>query len=564
MLDTLAFLLAHAESDAEKDLYTELTLTVPVRLTNLLPLLGYLMKPLVHALSAGPDQVNQGLRTLELCIDNLTADFLDPTMGPVLGDLMQALHRLLQPVPADRLHANAAVKILGKLGGRTRRFFEIEKTLSYQPPIDDVFVHLSFDGRGQKVSVAPLVKAAKLGVSSNMSAYHDDGLQVMISTVMTVLQEDGPFPEGNTTFQQAMSGLFLACALPGVKEKALEFVRNYCRRVFAAELTRYENRSESSKIIVDVGRKRHLPLTSAVSDCFVETLVDATPEQREILGEVLFTIVADFRALASTPAFSGRSDSSKAVDRTIQSFAHRFCSLCHEEKWARKMAGVSAIKRLVEKDSHRRFVVELQVDFARALLFCLRDAPKDAPRSAGDVIDLLKNIITTSQSQEDGRHKLPKLAETFVLELNSQSELSRTAAQNCLEHLGEVTGRTVSDLIASIAQAKLLDPNSGPIFSKPVRALPFAMQIGNIEALTYMVNLRPTFIESSEEFTRIVQEVLALADVDDQTLLTKPVTHKQEDWVKSLRISCLRLLRSAVASQDTLLKQTNLLPVRSR
>jgi hypothetical protein len=35
---------------------------------------------------------------------------------------MNALYNLLKPVPFDHLHSHAAVKILGKLGGRNRRF----------------------------------------------------------------------------------------------------------------------------------------------------------------------------------------------------------------------------------------------------------------------------------------------------------------------------------------------------------------------------------------------------------------------------------------------------------
>ena len=73
----------------------ELCLTVPVRLSALLPHLHYLMRPLVLALQAGPDLVSQGLRTLELCIDNLTPAFLDPIMAPVIGDLMQALWKVM-------------------------------------------------------------------------------------------------------------------------------------------------------------------------------------------------------------------------------------------------------------------------------------------------------------------------------------------------------------------------------------------------------------------------------------------------------------------------------------
>ena len=69
-------LLLSAEP-SKRDILVELCLTVPVRLTHLLPYLSYLMQPLVFALRAGPDLVAQGLRTLELCIDNLTQEFLD-------------------------------------------------------------------------------------------------------------------------------------------------------------------------------------------------------------------------------------------------------------------------------------------------------------------------------------------------------------------------------------------------------------------------------------------------------------------------------------------------------
>ena len=59
-----------------KDLFVELCLTVPVRLSSLLPYLPMLMDPLVSALNGSQTLVSQGLRTLELCVDNLQPDFL--------------------------------------------------------------------------------------------------------------------------------------------------------------------------------------------------------------------------------------------------------------------------------------------------------------------------------------------------------------------------------------------------------------------------------------------------------------------------------------------------------
>jgi transformation/transcription domain-associated protein len=189
MLDTLSFLLQHAVDDAQRDLFVELTLTVPVRLTNLLPHLSYLMKPLVHALQAGPDLISQGLRTLELCIDNLTADFLDPTMGPVLRELMAALHHLLRPVPANRAHANAAVKILGKLGGRNRRFQEVENMLEYHKVGARLLAPITFEGRSHQLPLDPLVATAKAALDGSNAAYKEDGLQVLMLTALTAFAE---------------------------------------------------------------------------------------------------------------------------------------------------------------------------------------------------------------------------------------------------------------------------------------------------------------------------------------------------------------------------------------
>ena len=189
MLDTLAYLLQHAMSNLQRDLFVELTLTVPVRLTNLLPYLSYLMKPLVHALSAGPDLISQGLRTLELCIDNLTADFLDPTMGPVLRDLMAALHHLLKPIPANRNHAHAAVKILGKLGGRNRLFQEVENNLEYRTTTSDLLAVISFEGKTHRLVLSPLITTACLAMEEETLAYREDGLQLLMLSALTVFQE---------------------------------------------------------------------------------------------------------------------------------------------------------------------------------------------------------------------------------------------------------------------------------------------------------------------------------------------------------------------------------------
>lgn len=90
------------------------------------------MKPLVSALQGGSELVSQGLRTLELCIDNLIGDFLDPILRPVLRDLMEALHSHLRPLPGNHHHAHTTIRIPGKLGGRNHRLLDEKPSLSYR------------------------------------------------------------------------------------------------------------------------------------------------------------------------------------------------------------------------------------------------------------------------------------------------------------------------------------------------------------------------------------------------------------------------------------------------
>ncbi|KAJ1978693.1 transcription-associated protein 1, partial [Dimargaris xerosporica] len=135
LLETLNMLLATTHERRMRELFVEICLTVPVRLSVLLPYLSLLMRPLVLALEPGSELVGQGLRTLELCIDNLTQEFLDPIMTPVINGIMAALWKHLRPEPYDQNLSHTTVRILGKLGGRNRRMFQSFPKLQHCVPV---------------------------------------------------------------------------------------------------------------------------------------------------------------------------------------------------------------------------------------------------------------------------------------------------------------------------------------------------------------------------------------------------------------------------------------------
>lgn len=113
-----------------KDLFVELCLTVPVRLSSLLPYLPMLMDPLVSALNGSTTLVSQGLRTLELCVDNLQPDFLYEHIQPVRQDLIHGLWKQLRS--SNETIALAAYRVLGKLGGSNRKMIVQAQDLTYE------------------------------------------------------------------------------------------------------------------------------------------------------------------------------------------------------------------------------------------------------------------------------------------------------------------------------------------------------------------------------------------------------------------------------------------------
>lgn len=191
MLESLNRLLLLAPSST-RDLLVELCLTVPVRLTHLLPFLHHLMHPLVFALRScdNPELVSQGLRTLELCIDNLTQEFLDPTLSPVLPDLMEALQSHLKPQPASHQHAHTTVRILGKLGGRNRRLLDQHPQLKYHELTEPVTFPVKFiAAKGGVINLGPISDLATRSVRHEVEAYRRDSFDIL-KRCMTILLRD--------------------------------------------------------------------------------------------------------------------------------------------------------------------------------------------------------------------------------------------------------------------------------------------------------------------------------------------------------------------------------------
>ncbi len=284
---------------------------------------------------------------------------------------------------------------------------------------------------------------------------------------------------------------------------------------------------------------------------------DCNEADREAFEPVIESILDDFLLVRHQAFEEGPSDETRMNSSVIlQCFFSKFIGLCFEEDWRRKLAGCAGLRILTEREQlEAKWTVDRQLEFVRAIFFALRDAPKDAPRSLASVVALLKAIITKCNTHESGVTRVAKLIDMLVLELPSHKAIVRETAQECIELLAGMKEQSIHDLIVKAAKERLLDTTSSPIFNKPLRALPFGMQIGNMDAITYLLTLRPSLPEINDELVRLVHETIALADADDASLIGRVVHHAAELSLRSLRVACLKLLCAAMSFPDIFSKQ---------
>jgi len=597
LLETFNHLLQGARDPHDRDLYVELTLTVPARLSHLLPHLNHLMRPLVVALRAGPDLVGQGLRTLELCVDNLTADYLDPIMAPIMDDLMTALFEHLKPQPYQHFHSHTTMRILGKLGGRNRKYLNHPHQLSFRRYTDD---DPSFDIRligtnrdrafpldtAVDLAVRRLAESAKTGNAKAQDLYKQQSFKLVSSEVKLligydVLPEDlapllrlqandlvarrfatyadmlaenefnkavqkGREQEGS--LRKLLKACFTATMVSDLKVEATAFISNVCRHFTIVEL---------GQALCDAGRKGKdfdvklgegavylstRVLADVLSDCLASDHISIRESAEAAMTVVYNTarvIFGSEEKAARLPFFS----------HLTQTFCHR----CREVEWFTKTGAAMGIQILITKlNLGNAFLASKQIEIIKALLFVIKDTPQDVPASTRVIArETLEFILrkcchgATREALSNEKSNIHVLSVTFCVELSHMNRHVRETAQRAFSIMAEEMGVEVYEVIAPVKE-RLLQP----IFNKPLRALPFLSQTGFIDAITYCLGLGHDLVPLSDQLNRLMMESLALADADAEILHPKPDEFNNAELIINLRVSCLRLLSMATSLPD--------------
>lgn len=595
LLETFNNLLIAARKPQERDLYVELTLTVPARLSHLLPHLSYLMRPIVVALRADSELVGQGLRTLELCVDNLTADYLDPIMSPIMDELMTALWDHLRPHPYNHFHAHTTMRILGKLGGRNRKFLNHPPELSFEQFADDA---PSFDVKligpnerrpfpietGIDLAIGKLMEAPKTTASKDSDVYYKQQAYRMITSQLKLyigyenLPDDfasilrlhaNDLVEGKTTavadileksersssiqkklnqeglLKKLLKATIFATTVPELSQSATAFVTDVCKHFAIVEVGRALAQARHNRKPFDVASgEGPIYLDSRV---LAEAVVESLSSDDASVQDGAHTVLNVMKE-AATVIFGAPEKASKLP--FFQHLGRVFCHSCHSEEWFTKAGGSLGIHLFATKlDLGDSWLFDKQAEFVRALMYVIKDTPSDLPANtrlrARDTLDVILRRCIKQVSKDDLKNeksRLFSLCGFFVYELSHMNRHVRDASRRSFSTIADVLGCEVHELIFPVKDRLLQS-----IFNKPLRALPFATQIGFIDAITFCLGLHNNIVTFNDPLNRLMLESLALADADDESLATKPNEFKNADMIISLRVACLRLLSMAMS-----------------
>jgi transformation/transcription domain-associated protein len=191
LLDGVNRALELADDAVQREQLVEIALTTPARLQHLAPYITQLWRPLVLALrSQSGELLRQGLRTLELAVDNLPGvDLLDPSAEPVARDLVLALHKVVRPGTTSLENTQAATRILGKLGGQNRRILGFSPELQWEPSTFPVTVPVEFSSHVAQLQIKPACDVAISILSDpKTTIYHQEAFELLRTQTLYLLQ----------------------------------------------------------------------------------------------------------------------------------------------------------------------------------------------------------------------------------------------------------------------------------------------------------------------------------------------------------------------------------------
>ncbi|KAA0197800.1 hypothetical protein HAZT_HAZT001767 [Hyalella azteca] len=551
-----------------KDLFVELCLTVPVRLSSLLPYLPMLMDPLVSALNGSHMLISQGLRTLELCVDNLQPDFLYEHIQPVRAELMQALWKTLRN-PNDNT-AQIAFRVLGKFGGGNRKMMIEPQKLTYEEQeIPSTCINVQFAEHKMPIllPVERIIEVAfnALKTSTTEPWYRQQCWEVVRCFLIGSMLKDQDrglllklinhpsFKDGEITasepykcrdeaarrvHQMALTAMLVTAAIKELSKQVLRTVVSVVRHY---------------TMVAVVQQAAPFNVQNKIQGMDPYVLIDALAvvmghEEKELCkpGHVTLMLIIS----AASDILGSKERASRLP--LMEYLAVKMCQLCYERAWYAKHGGCLAIKILCE-NMPLKWVLQHQFAFLRALMYVMMDLSGEVSTGAVDMAKTnLEKILLQCASPLQPPHdtqemlvmqekSLHEVTQELVLQVTSSNTIVREQTMQSLHLLGRLTGRGVTEVM--LPHKKVL-ADMIPPKKHLLRHQPANVQIGLMEGNTFCTTLEPrlfTLDTNVQEHKVFLNELLYLVDFDD-VHLRKYSCYKNVSSLIPLKKSALRAL----------------------
>ncbi|CAG9767854.1 unnamed protein product [Ceutorhynchus assimilis] len=580
LLEGLNRLQSGLHKQEMKDLFVELCLTVPVRLSSLLPYLPMLMDPLVSALNGSHTLISQGLRTLELCVDNLQHDFLYEHIQPVRAELMQALWRTLRN--NDQV-AQVAFKVLGKFGGGNRKMMIEPQKLEYvSSDFDPPAILARFDDY-EKIVEFPVAKVMETAFNalkqSTTDPFYRKQAWEVINCYLTASRDlsdskhtlinlflHPSFQDPDTirdikgsnylsihklardTHQMALTGMIIGAAIKELREPATKIfvllVRHYTMVAVAQQCGAFAYTPEPNKQI----------------DLDPLVLVDALAvimghEERELCkpGRVGLMLIVD----TATTLLGSKEMACRLP--LIEYLSEKMCGLCYERAWYAKLGGCIAIQFMFEKCA-LKWVYEHMFTFLKALLFVMMDLTGEVSSGALDMArenlqKMLIVLVTPPPPGSDEKTRnlqtdaLQKVTHELVRQVSSPHVMLREQAMASLKLLAKELNKSVTEIMEPF-KAVLAD--MVPLKNHFLMHQPAIAQMGLMDGNMFCTTLEPrlfTLDLKIHEHNLFITDMLQLCKMEDSRLSTY-FCYKSISNFTPLRQSALRVLASCYYLED--------------
>lgn len=539
-----------------RELFIELCLTVPVRLSVLLPYLPLLMEPLVNALNGSPTLILQGLRTLELCVDNLQPDFLYNHILPVRSSLMMSLYRLLSHNHTEI--AQNTFRILGKLGGNNRRIMnEAQKMKTNESCSDsveenEIFLQMSFENESKSISV-PLIKLLRICCEQLKSSINDQQQQqqqikrqawLIVRSVLSVVLsidedfdllshfvKDSTFLDGQISRRPTIwKGTFLqgdrlahdfilkSIHLGGISKSLSEEVLP----ILKATIQHYTLVSVSFQTGPLSEETYQVKAEFDVSMILIDNIVDCCVDMDEDLNEIGRS---SFETMINTLSILFDNDFQRISQLPmIDYLVERLFDQCHEPNAHTKHGACRFLSQLCLKTfskqttwlkNNLRNIVEHFID----VIISLTD--EICSGSLRSVSTMIENLLEHFGSLTSSEGLDEKLVELFINYIFSPISFVRNLVFQSLRQLSQIYQLNLTRMIEPLK--KYLIEKFSAAISVPLKNQAVIYQITFLDVYIFFRSLEPKLCFSALFDEELFKDLTKFVFVDDNELSKFPV-----------------------------------------